>query len=398
MQDKPAQIAEAKAQWEAFCRALAETGGAALEQLHADTDLDLAEGVRYLTRLTRLALQSGMENNDSSHPYLDRSLGPTLKMGGDNPQGLYLNAPINGADTFVLSGNVGSAVWLSFLSQRSYDAVGEGLTVFGDALFTPDLKCDDEGNFEIVISPDPIGTNTIRTDRFSKTLMIRQFFDTTLPVRPMDLRLQNLTGGADAPAPLTLEQANDGLQHSAGVFSMMVPIMQQEMIDHGGRPNQFEPDVGNPTSTAGGVPGGNAVTARWRLEPHQALVVSVTPPEPCAYWDVQVGNVWYESFDYRHVISGFTCRDAHVNPDGSVTLVVSEHDPDTANWLQAAGHIEGHIAIRWQLTDGKLPVPTCRVVEVAEVAGLSGLPRVDPDARSEQRIRMLEHVEQRFRS
>ena len=145
------------------------------------------------------------------------------------------------------------------------------------------------------------------------------------------------------------------------------------------------------------APGGNAVTARWHLERGEALLVSVHPPDPCPYWDAQVGNVWYESWDYRHFFSGITCRQASAAADGSITIVVSDRDPGTANWLEAAGHREGHIAIRWQLSQGRLPIPSCEVVPVDEVAARSGLPGVTEDERLAQRRALRRSVEKRFR-
>ena len=395
--DQLQKIDKAKIDWNTFCEALAQTGTLALDRLHAETDLDLAEGIRYLSRISRLALESEMENQDNLHPYLQRALGPTLKMGGDNPRGLYLKAPINGTDTFRLSGHLGSAAWLSFLSQRSYDALSEGLTVFGDSLFSTNLRCDENNYFEILIAPGVEGENTISTDKFSKILMIRQFFDATVPVKPMDLRIENLTRREEKKPLLTLDCVSERLRNSTAFFQMMIPIMQDEMIEHASRLNIFETDEGNPTSNSGGVPGGGAVTARWKLRADEALVLTVHPPEICPYWDVQVGNVWYESFDYRHFISGFTADDAVINSDNSVTIVLSEQDPGIANWLQTAGHEEGHIAIRWQLSEGQLPIPSCTVVKISEIKRYTSLPDVSKADRKEQVQSMREAVEQRFR-
>ena len=110
-----------------------------------------------------------------------------------------------------------------------------------------------------------------------------------------------------------------------------------------------------------------------------------------------MGNGWYESFDYRHRFCGLTCEGVSYHTDGSVTLVVAERDPGVANWLEAAGHREGHIAIRWQLTGGDLPIPDTRVVPVDEVASITGLPTVTPDERARQRRQLAASFDARFR-
>jgi hypothetical protein len=274
----------------------------------------------------------------------------------------------------------------------------EGLEPFGAAFFLPDLVVGADGFFEIVIAPqrpEGAGANWIQSDTWSERILLRQFFPTADNVVPIgDLTIENLTSSGAPPAPLTLETSVARLDRAAAMMSRFVPMFLSEMV--GKAENSFVTDIGDPTSTSGGVPGGNAVTARWSLKPDEALIVEVTPPQPCAYWDVQVGNGWYESFDYRRHFAGLTCEGAQLNPDGSVTLVLSQDDPGTANWLETAGHSEGHIAIRWQLTEGSLPIPRCTVVDVAKVRQLTGLPAIDGAERSRERKDLARSVDARF--
>lgn len=374
--------------WRRFCRQLEATGVEALERTLTHDEIDLAEGLRHLARMSTLVLFSSLENKDPLHPYLWPALDPHRKMGGDNPQGLYLSSPINGTDTFRLRGSAGSARWLSIIVGQS------GRPPYGNALFRPDLERDADGGFEVLVSPTPQKGNWLQTDERSTGLLIRQFFPTPDDVEPIAFTIENLTAGSDGPVPLSLDQVLSGLERATAMYSSMLPMMQGELLDK--TVNSFVTDIGDPTSTSGGVPGGNAVTARWAIGPDEALLVTVTPPEPCAYWDVQVGNGWYESFDYRNVFSGLTCEGAAYDEDGSFTLVVADRDPGVANWLEAAGHREGHIAIRWQLTDGDLPIPATRVVAVDEVATLTGLPAVSTAERALHRSHLADSFDARF--
>jgi hypothetical protein len=385
------QLAAATEAWQGFCRALETTGTEALAKTLTHDEVDLAEGLRHLARMVGLTLIGSLENKDDRRPYLWPALDPHRKMGGDNPQGLYLSGPINGADTFRLRGTRGSARWVSIIVGQA------GPPPYGDALFLPDLEIAADGTFEVIVAPQRRPGNWLRSTASSNGLLVRQFFPTPDDVEPMVLTLENLSNDKGIPSPLTLDTAVAGIRRATRMYSAMVAMMQGELLDKAEAKNSFKTDVGDPTSTSGGVPGGNAVTARWSLEPDEALVVQVTPPEPCAYWDVQVGNGWYESFDYRHRVCGLTCEGAHMGDNGSLTLVVSERDPGVANWLETAGHREGHIAIRWQLTEGQLPIPETLVVNVDDVAALTRLPTVTHDERGRQRQLLAHSFDARFR-
>jgi hypothetical protein len=385
------QLATATEAWQGFCRALEATGTEALAKTLTHDEVDLAEGLRHMARMVQLTLIGSLENKDSRHPYLWPALDPHRKMGGDNPQGLYLSGPINGTDTFRLRGTRGSARWVSIIVGQT------GPPPYGDALFLPDLDVKADGTFEVIVSPQRKPGNWLRSTPSSNGLLVRQFFPTPDDVKPMVLTLENVSNDDEIPSPLAFDTVVEGIRRASGMYAAMVPMMQGELLDKGGAKNSFKTDIGDPTSNSGGVPGGNAVTARWALGPDEALVVQVTPPKPCAYWDVQVGNGWYESLDYRHHFSGLTCEGAHLDDDGSVTLVVSDRDPGVANWLEAASHREGHIAIRWQLTEGNLPIPETRVVNVDEVAAVTGLPMVTPGERKRRRRLLADSVDARFR-
>jgi hypothetical protein len=397
--DWNSRLEEASTAWSAWCRAVESAGIDALAKTITHDEIDLAEGVRHLARMARLTLFSATENRGTSNPYFWPALDPHLKMGGDNPQGLYLSAPINGTDTFRISGTCGSARWVSCILGRSPAAVQAGLAPFGNAIFLPDVVARSDGAFEIFIAPQrPDGAaNWIESDEWAVSVLLRQFFGTLDDVDPMEqLQIENLSSGDQTTAPLGVDEIVEQMARAAALFSILVPLMQSEMVGKGSAKNDFVTDVGDPTSISGGVPGGNAVTARWALEPDEALVVEVTPPTPCGYWDVQVGNGWYESFDYRNIFSGFTCENAHVNQDGSVTIVVAQEDPGTVNWLETAHHREGHIAIRWQLSDGNLPIPRCTVVKATEVAKGADLPTVSPAQRTQERRKLSQSFDIRF--
>jgi hypothetical protein len=390
------QLEDAVEAWRGWCRAMEETGAAVLGQALTTDEIDYAEGLRYLGRAAHFVLFGRTENRDSGHPYFWPYLGPHVKIGGDNPQGLYLSAPINPTDTFVIRGTRGSARWFSAVVMRGPGARAAGAPPIGAELYLPDLAVEPDGTFELVVAPDPQPGNWLASDPWADYVLVRQFFPTPDDVDGMDVTIENVTIGDTVPEPLTLADMVRAYTQAAAGYRASVPHLHSELVAKADALNSFKTDIGDPTSS-GGVPGGNAVTGRWALELDEALIIRVTPPVPCAYWDVQVGSGWYETFDYRHHVSGLTCEGAHLADDGSVTLVLSSQDPGTVNWLAAAQHREGHIAIRWQLTNGQLPVPETTVVSVGEVQTLTGLPAASAAHRAATRAQLRHSFDARFR-
>ena len=72
------------------------------------------------------------------------------------------------------------------------------------------------------------------------------------------------------------------------------------------------------------------------LSEEEAFVIDLQPPE-CEYWNLQIGNHWLESLDYRFHRIHVNKHTARYREDGSVRIVVAHRDPGVPNWLDAAG-------------------------------------------------------------
>src|SRR5579884_3268521 len=82
--------------WEDFCDRLKEAGQIILRPETPTSELDRAEGWRYLSRLTRMALEVCFESSDPDFPTLLNIPNATAKAGGDNPDSLYLTTSVGG--------------------------------------------------------------------------------------------------------------------------------------------------------------------------------------------------------------------------------------------------------------------------------------------------------------
>ncbi len=112
----------------------------------------------------------------------------------------------------------------------------------------------------------------------------------------------------------------------------------------------------------------------YELQPGQALIIDGTSPE-CVFWNLCLWNPFLHTYDYTY--ERVTINGAHVTyePDGSWRIVVSDTDPGhPPNWVSTAGRTKGLIWLRWFLPEETPPKrPTCRVVDVTQVAGGSGM-------------------------
>ncbi|HUM47606.1 MAG TPA: hypothetical protein PLD84_11800, partial [Chitinophagales bacterium] len=104
--------------WSEFCDHL-KTAGAALVYPGAPTDaFQQAEGLRYLTRLTRAALEAYVEYGDVEFPELRRMVDETVKLGADNPDNYYQNAQISGAQEYRITGKRNTINYIGFFTQN----------------------------------------------------------------------------------------------------------------------------------------------------------------------------------------------------------------------------------------------------------------------------------------
>ena len=132
--------------WTRWCDTLERTGTTVLREMLTADAIDVAEGLRHLERMrTRSRCSAPAEPRRRPSVPVARPR-PSPQDGGDNPQGLYLSGPINGTDTFRLSGTRGSARWVSIIVGQA------GAAAVRRRLFLPELEVAADGTFELLVA------------------------------------------------------------------------------------------------------------------------------------------------------------------------------------------------------------------------------------------------------
>jgi hypothetical protein len=351
--------------WDDFCDTLKSAGQTIIGEGSPDDLLDRAEGFRYLSRLTRAALETFIEYADPLAPVLNRPIHETAKIGADNPDNYYQNARISGSYEYRITGNRGTIHYLGFATQ-SAGVAAEGDSRQGGYIEAADLDVAPDGTFELLISCNEQPGNWLRMDPDTETLIVRQTFLDRETEKPAQLRIERI-GGDAKPSPLTPEHVDRGLASASGLVvacsSLFSGWAQGFRKNHCNELPKFDDSI---SMGAGGDPNICYYHSYWQLGPEEALVIEVTPPA-CWTWNFQLDNHWMESLDYRYHRITINKHTAELRDDGSVQIVVAHDDPGVPNWIETAGHRQGTMCFRWIRAE-EHPQPQARVVKHSEIS------------------------------
>ena len=347
--------------WNRFCTRLSDAVETLVSDGSPDTDFDRAEGTRYLSRLVRLGLEIYLENGDPDFPTFYRPSHETAKMGGDNPDNLYLSSTIAGDRAYRLTGNIGTVAYLSIGSKANRYAIDGTMPSTGE-LVGAEFHPDANGEFTIVASVDEPsdGSAWLPLAPDSTILHLRQTFLDRRTEKPASIAIERISEGPSAPAPLDpavlasrLMAAADFVVNTSKLFAGWARLFMT-------RPNEVRDWGQDMFIKAGGDPAIFYVHGYWKLAQNEALVLDVAEPR-AEHWNIQVNNWWMESLDYRYHPIWVNKHNARRNDDGSLTFVIAHRDPGFGNWLPTAGHDEGFTLLRWVKADAT-PVPAARVI------------------------------------
>jgi hypothetical protein len=352
--------------WAEFCDAIKAAGQTILAEGQPDTPIDRAEGFRYLTRLTRTALEAFVEHADPAAPVLNRPVHETAKIGADNPDNYYQHANISGRFEYRIRGKRNTIHYLDFGTQ-SPGVASTGDSQQGGHLDAKDIEIGPDGRFEIVLSCEPRPGNWLRMTPETTALIVRQTYLDRAKEIPAELVIERL-GGDGRPAPLSPEAMDAGLKQAAGMIVGCTALFSSWAKGFRDKHTNELPKFDDSVSMgAGGDPNICYYHSYWQLGPEDALVIEATPPV-CESWNFQLDNHWMESLDYRYDTIHVNKHTAVYEPDGSVRIVVAHEDPGVPNWIRTTGHSQGTMCFRW-IRAKDHPQPRTRVVKCSELAG-----------------------------
>ena len=327
--------------WGEYCDAIKHAGRHLLRPEAPHDAFNQAEGVRYLTRMVRAGLELMVEAGTPEFPRLSDPAGGFIKIGGDNPDNVYLSAQIRGDLEYRIHGQRGSAPTINFATKNGgYQKAGAKMLGTG-FLDGRELEVDEDGNLEILVSTRrPPSGNWLSMEPDSNLLLIRQTFHDRSREQAAQLQIERL-GNTEAPPALDVQVLVTRLIAAAQYTENTVKLFT-DWASHFKREHHNTLPLGDQTmfQAAGGDPNITYYHGYWEFADDEAMVIEAALP-PCEFWNFQVDNFWMESLDYHCHRIHVNCHGANLNPDGSVTIVIAHRDPGHPNWLTSAGHALG---------------------------------------------------------
>ncbi len=444
--------------WKAFAKGLANAHESLTDPADfppKPTDRNLAEGHRYLLGHLGRLIEAEMRQ-DPRYPEFHRSVDMLRKWTGENPDAMYLKAPVDATGSYRVSGRVAdSREWrtserthpgpkaprmVTFQTITSIPGTTGELAEMGacnsqtlDFVSAFDLSLDANHRFEILIAPErPAGysgnflfsrkrvacpTAKTETIKDAAWLSVREIFSDWEREETLELEIVRLDAVGENRPPVTsewiaekLETIGRELPNQIRFWQLLQELALEVRRDVNGDGRRALPlnDINQPAPpfTAGGVAGARQLYAAgvFELAEDQALVVKVTAPVEPHYIGFQLNNLWFEGPDQQNYTSSLSGHQLPVSSDGSRYYIIAHADPGVQGWVDTTGLEKGTHAMRFIFrkdpSGDQLPHAEATLVPLQDVADLlpEDTPRVSPEERRKEIAVRQSHIKRRWRS
>ncbi len=385
--------------WQDLCATLERSSRLVVGADVPATPRHRAEGFRYLSRFLAAGLVNCVSHNDPDYPVFGRMIDYTMPWGLDNPDCLYLYAPLRGGAEYRVFGNRGSANHVDFQVNFGHFANGE-LASWGTvaSLDGQDLAQEKDGSFELHVGGSKRSGNWLASRDDVEFLLVRQYFDVWESERPADLCIERVGAEYPVPPPRTdqiaarMEKLASWIERGGALWERMSQGFQSmeanSLVVH------MPEDAGERAGMRGQAYG----MGHFRCRPEEAVILDFDVPE-CHHWGVALANHYWEAVEYASRQSSLNRSQAQISPDGHFCAVIAHEDPGVANWLDPGHNVDGTLTARF-LHAAIPPQPRFRVVPLDALSAAlpPDTPRITPENRREILERRRRAVIRRFRT
>lgn len=312
---------------------------------------------------------------------------PGSRWGIDNPDSIYRVIPIDGAERYVIRGKVAPRR----LTENYFTLWDANMRTI-DVLSGHDLVLAPDGTFEIFVDGEAKGTraNHIRSTAEAKEFYIRDVIFDWLHDRANVLTIERLGAPPKHPARTIDAQAAEAAAFMRR-YAESTTRWNRQALDKPVNAFAFTID----RDTDGALRNQIYIMGHFKLAAGEALVLDVHLGG-AEYFIAPITNVWGTT---NEIVTRNGClnkQQAHANPDGTLTFVVSVEDPGVHNWLDPTDLHEGILTLRWAEFPSGRPTPDLGVE--CRIAPLASLREALPAGtrfvtREERRVQLAQRAE-----
>jgi hypothetical protein len=315
---------------------------------------------------------------------------PGGRAGIDNPDTLYFVVPVEAASSYILTGKRGKPGPI----DSNFSLMPKDLSRTITNIAQTQLRFAPDGTYTITLDGAPANgrPNHIQITADAGFLFIRNTLADWNTAHVDEFAVRRVAGPPPAPPADDDALAKKTVFLLNAFFTPWVNDYQQRIYR---QPVNVIPQPGKPGDKAGFLVTQRNALGHFRLSKDEALVVTFNPAG-AAYATLPISDVWGVTPAYWASQTSLNNHQAELNPDNTITAVISSWDPGVSNWVDTAGLTEGFIMMRWQgLSPNGEPSVRAKLTRRADLAAslpqrmrhVSGAERAQQSAQREAGFR-----------
>lgn len=421
----------------------------------AATDRVLADGYRYMLAHLNREIEMAIRT-DPRFPEFFRSMDMLRKWTGENPDTMYLKAPIDASGYYEVEiealdtrewyrssprvngpkaprqvifqtitnvpGYTGELAEMASCRNQTLDFI-EGQS----------LKPEREGHYKLLIGPSRPSEYTgnfllsrkeltcrstgVTATAEATALSVREVFSDWEHEIPLDMSIRRLDSVGSNRPPLDadqmaniIESLGERVARQIRFWNLLMEFPLEMSKDRNGDGVRALPvnsiKQPEPPFTAGGVAGARQLYASgiFELQDDEALVIKMVAPVEPHYVGFQLNNLWMEGPDQQNFVSSLTGAQNPADENNVRYYIIASQDPGVAGWVDTTGLQRGFHAMRFVFKNNPapemLPKLTAERVKLDQLTARlpENYPRVsEAERRKEISIRQ-DHIKMRWRN